>query len=58
MTTFKTIGIPENRIVKSPITITGFGGDKKESLGFVMVDLSVGAICAATKFHIINADPN
>lgn len=57
LTTFRAIGIPENRIVKAPIAITGFGGDKKESLGYVVVDLVVGPIRAATKFHIIEADP-
>lgn len=58
LSTFKMAGIPENRIVKNPIAITGFGGDKRESLGYVVVDLIVGAICSMTKFHLINADPN
>lgn len=58
LSTFKMAGIPKNRIVKNPIAITGFGGDKRESLGYVVVDLIVGAIHSTTKFHLINADPN
>jgi hypothetical protein len=58
MSTLKKVGIPENRIVKSLIGITGFQGDKKESLGYVIVDLAVGPIRTATKFHIIDAQTN
>lgn len=58
LSTFKKLEIQENRIVESPITITGFGGDKRQSLGYVVVDLEVGAIRSATKFRLINADPN
>lgn len=31
LSTFKKVEIPENRLVKFPITIIGFGGDKRES---------------------------
>jgi hypothetical protein len=58
MSTLLKVGIPEERIVKSLIGITGFQGDKKESLGYVIVDLAVGPIRTATKFHIIDAQTN
>ncbi len=47
--TFKKLEIPEDRVVRSPITITGFGGDRKRSLGSVVVN------CHVHDFkHIIN----
>lgn len=58
LSTFKKLEILENRIVKSPIMITGFKGEKRQSLGYVVVDLEVGAIRSTTKFHLINADLN
>lgn len=58
LSTFKNLEIKENQIVESPITITRFKRDRRQSLGYVVVDLEVGAICSATKFHLINADPN
>lgn len=56
--TFKKLEIPENRVVESSIAITGFGGERKESAGYVVVDLAVGPIRAATKFHLIDAQTN
>lgn len=44
LTTFQQLGILEKRIVKSSIAIIGFKGDKKESMGYVVMDLAVGVI--------------
>ncbi|GMP49449.1 hypothetical protein CsSME_00016420 [Camellia sinensis var. sinensis] len=56
--TFAKAGIPESRMVRQPITITGFGGEKKVTKGHVVVDLAVGEIRSPTKFYVIEADTN
>ena len=58
LSTLKKIGLAEDRMIKSFIAITGFQGDRKDSLGYVIVDLAVGPIRAATKFHVIDAHTN
>ncbi|GMP49504.1 hypothetical protein CsSME_00016454 [Camellia sinensis var. sinensis] len=56
--TFAKAGIPEFRMVCQPITVTGFGGEKKVTKGRVVVDLAAGEIRSATKFHVIETDTN
>ncbi|XP_028104160.1 uncharacterized protein LOC114303224 [Camellia sinensis] len=56
--TFAKVGILEYRMVCQPIIVTGFGGEKKVTKGHVVVDLAVGEIRSATKFHVIEADTN
>ncbi|XP_028080309.1 uncharacterized protein LOC114281924 [Camellia sinensis] len=56
--TFAKAGIPESRMVRQPITVTGFGGEKKVTKGHVVVDLAVDEIRSATKFHVIKVDTN
>ncbi|XP_028069565.1 uncharacterized protein LOC114272090 [Camellia sinensis] len=56
--TFAKAGILESRLVRQPIIEMGFGGDKKVTRGHVVVDLAVGEIRSATKFHVIEADTN
>ncbi|XP_028061728.1 uncharacterized protein LOC114265167 [Camellia sinensis] len=56
--TFARAGIPKSRMARQPITVIGFGGEKKVTRGHVVVDLAVGEICFATKFHVIDADTN
>ena len=43
---------------RQPITVTGFGDEKKDTKGHVVVDLAVGEIRSATKFRVIEADTN
>ena len=56
--TLAKAGIPESRMVRQPITVTSFGGEKKHTKGHVVMDLAVGEIRSATKFHMIEADTN
>ncbi|CAL5386670.1 unnamed protein product [Camellia sinensis] len=56
--TLEKAGISEERIVKQPIVITGFGGERRVTIGCVTVDLAVGEIRSATKFHIIDSETN
>lgn len=56
--TLKRLNIPEPRIIKSLVGIVGFGGEKKPSLGYIVLDLAVGPIRAPTKFHIIEGPTN
>ena len=56
--TLEKAGISEERIVKQPIVITGFGGERRVTIGCVTVDLAVGEIRSATKFHIIDSEAN
>ncbi|KAH7847621.1 hypothetical protein Vadar_028272 [Vaccinium darrowii] len=56
--TLKKLDIPEPRIIKSLVGIVGFRGEKKPSLGYIMLDLAVGPIRAPTKFHVIEGPTN
>ena len=56
--TLKKLDIPEPRIIKSLVGIVGFGGEKKPSLGYIVLDLAVGPIRSPTKFHIIEGPTN
>ncbi|KAF7130216.1 hypothetical protein RHSIM_Rhsim10G0123700 [Rhododendron simsii] len=53
---FKAAGIPSSHLVNQPITISGFGNHSQQSMGFVQVDLIVGPIRSATKFHVIDSE--
>lgn len=54
--TFKAAGIPANHLMKQPITISGFGNHSQQTMGFVQVDLIVGQIRSAAKFHVIDSE--
>ncbi|XP_028086303.1 uncharacterized protein LOC114287219 [Camellia sinensis] len=56
--TLQQAGISEEHIVKQPIVNTGFGGEMRVTIGCVTVDLAVGEIRTATKFHIIDSEAN
>ncbi|XP_028118785.1 uncharacterized protein LOC114316318 [Camellia sinensis] len=56
--TFVNAGIPESKMVRQPITITRFGGEKKVTKGHIVLDLAVDEIHSTTKFHVIEADTN
>lgn len=53
LSTFRKTEIPEKSIVKQSVTISGFGGERKPTLGYISVDLTVVDIRSAVKFHII-----
>lgn len=49
------VGVPWENITRRPIEVTGFGGDRTHTLGFVNLDLTVKPIRVAHRFHAIDA---
>lgn len=41
--------------MRQPIEVPSFGGDRTHMIGFVNLDLTIGPIRAAYRFHIIDA---
>ncbi|GFZ09026.1 hypothetical protein Acr_20g0008340 [Actinidia rufa] len=56
LSTFRRTEIFDYHMVKQPTTISGFGGDKEQSLGAVFVNLIVGNIRSTSKFHVIDTE--
>ncbi|XP_028127091.1 uncharacterized protein LOC114323631 [Camellia sinensis] len=56
--TFTKAGILEFRLIRQPMTVTGFEGEKKVTKGHVLMDLAVCEILSTTKFHVMEADTN
>lgn len=49
------IGVPRENIMRQPIKVSGFDGDRTNILGFVNLDLIMWPIWAAHRFHVIDA---
>ncbi|KAK9911759.1 hypothetical protein M0R45_035650 [Rubus argutus] len=55
LSVLKAAKIPTSRIVRSTVTISGFGNGSEDTLGYIQLDLKVGPIRSLTKFHVLNA---
>ncbi|XP_028112623.1 uncharacterized protein LOC114310742 [Camellia sinensis] len=56
--TLEKARISEESIVKQPIVITGFGGERRVTMGCVTIDLAIKEIRLGTKFYIIDPKTN
>ena len=56
ISTFRHIGILNEDMVKPPITIYGFRGDKKKSVSYVLCGLDTGEILFMVMFHVIDIE--
>ncbi|XP_059654937.1 uncharacterized protein LOC132301725 [Cornus florida] len=56
LSNFRKAGISEDRLIKEPIEVAGFGNDLHRTMGYVNVDLAVNKFQASMKFHVIDSD--
>lgn len=56
LSTLRHLGIPEKKLVKKQIDITGFTSNRARTLGSIQVDVQVGKLRGPVTFHVIDAD--
>lgn len=49
------IGVPRKRIQKQPFEASSFNGSRTYTVGSISLDLTVGPIQAAQRFHVIDS---
>lgn len=49
------VGIPRDKIARQPIEVSSFRGHSMYTMGFVNLDLTVGPIRVAHKFHLMDS---
>ena len=47
-------GVPMSKVVRSQISINGFGNSNKETIGYIEIVLKIGFIRSFTKFYVMD----